>query len=94
MTKKTKMVEKHAKNAIQTYSYANVYAIQTSPLTYDEEGVEVIKWLYSNSSGKMIFKSRRKCVIFARTTRPNTAFALLWRMRPVGCPAAQTTHFH
>ena len=50
MTKKTKMVEKHAKNAIQTYSYANVYAIQTSPLTYDEEGVEVIKFITEDST--------------------------------------------
>lgn len=45
MTKKTKSAGKTAKSAIQAYSYANVYAIQTCPLANDEDGVEVTKFI-------------------------------------------------
>lgn len=50
MTKKTKTAGKTAKSAIQNYSYANVYAIQTSPLANDEDGVEVTKFITKDSS--------------------------------------------
>jgi hypothetical protein len=47
MTKKTKTA---GKTAIQNYSYANVYAIQTCPLSNDEDGVEVTKFITKDSS--------------------------------------------
>ena len=50
MTKKTKTAGKTAKSAIQNYSYANVYAIQTCPLSNDEDGVEVTKFITKDSS--------------------------------------------
>jgi hypothetical protein len=49
MTKKTKTAGKTAKSAIQAYSYANVYAIQTCPLANDEDRVEVTKFITEDS---------------------------------------------
>jgi hypothetical protein len=49
MTKKTKTAGKTAKRAIQNYSYANVYAIQTCPLANDEDRVEVTKFITEDS---------------------------------------------
>ncbi len=50
MTKKIKTAGKTAKNAIQSYSYANVYAIQTCPLANDDDGVEVTNFITKESS--------------------------------------------
>ena len=51
MTKKTKTAGKTAKSAIQNYSYANVYAIQTCPLAVDEVGSEVTKFISGKPYG-------------------------------------------
>ena len=46
----TKTTGKTTKNEVQTYSYANVYVIQTTPIAVDEVGSEVTKFITKDSS--------------------------------------------